>query len=49
MAIERRVSTQDLSWFLDLDANDQIDLNPPYQRRSVWSPKDRRFFFRHDL
>ena len=44
MVIERRVSTQDLSWFLDLDSNDQIDLNPPYQRRSVWSPKDRRFF-----
>ncbi len=44
MVIERRVSTQDLSWFLDLDAHGQIDLNPPYQRRSVWSPKDRRFF-----
>ncbi|MCK5763826.1 MAG: DUF262 domain-containing protein [Clostridiales bacterium] len=44
MAIERRSTTQDLSWFLDLDANGQIDLNPPYQRRSVWSPKDRRFF-----
>ncbi len=44
MAVERRVSTQDVSWFLDLSANDQLDLEPPYQRRSVWSPKDRRFF-----
>jgi len=40
----RRVTTQDISWFLDLHANDQLDLDPPYQRRSVWSPKDRRFF-----
>lgn len=44
MAIERRLSTLDLSWFLDLHANKQLDLDPPYQRRSVWSLKDRRFF-----
>lgn len=44
MAVGRRVTTQDLSWFLDLHLNDQIDLEPPYQRRSVWSLKDRRFF-----
>lgn len=44
MAIERRVSTQDISWFLDLNTNGQLDLDPSYQRRSVWSPKDRRFF-----
>jgi len=44
MLVERRVTTQDISWFLDLYSNDQLDLDPPYQRRSVWSPKDRRFF-----
>jgi len=44
MPIERRLSTLDLSWFLDLYNNKQLDLEPPYQRRSVWSPKDRRFF-----
>jgi len=44
MAVERRVTTQDVSWFLDLYANSQLDLDPSYQRRSVWSPKDRRFF-----
>jgi hypothetical protein len=44
MQVERRVSTQDISWFLDLHFNKQLDLDPPYQRRSVWSPKDRRFF-----
>ncbi|QXE86376.1 DUF262 domain-containing protein [Geomonas nitrogeniifigens] len=42
--MNRRVTTQDISWFLDLNRNDQLDLDPPYQRRSVWTPKDRRFF-----
>lgn len=44
MVIERRVTTQDISWFLDLHTNGQLDLEPSYQRRSIWSPKDRRFF-----
>jgi len=42
--VDRRASTQDISWFLDLDRTKQLDLNPSYQRRSVWSPKDRRYF-----
>lgn len=42
--VNRRVSTQDVSWFIDLYKNKQLDFDPPYQRRSVWSPKDRRFF-----
>jgi hypothetical protein len=33
-----------LRWFLDLYHNDQLNLDPPYQRRSVWTLKDRRFF-----
>lgn len=40
----RNLSTQDISWFLDLHDKGQLNLNPPYQRRSVWSPKDKRFF-----
>jgi hypothetical protein len=44
MEIARRVTTQDISWFLDLYRNEQLDLDPPYQRRSVWTPKDRRYF-----
>jgi len=44
MSVERRVTTQDISWFLDLHANNQLDLDPTYQRRSVWSPRDRRYF-----
>lgn len=42
--MRRQPSTQQITWFLDLERNDQLDLNPPYQRKSVWSPKDRRFF-----
>lgn len=40
----RSLSTQDVSWFLDLNEKGQLDLDPPYQRRSVWSPRDRRYF-----
>lgn len=42
--MKRRPSTQDVSWFLDLYSNKQLDLDPPYQRRSVWTLKDRKFF-----
>jgi hypothetical protein len=31
-------------WFLDLYHYGQLDLAPPYQRRSVWTLNDRRFF-----
>jgi hypothetical protein len=42
--MQRRLTTQDISWLLDLSRNDQLDLDPPYQRRSVWTLKDRQFF-----
>ena len=42
--MDRRVTTQDISWFLDLFNQNQLNLDPAYQRRSVWNPKDRRFF-----
>lgn len=42
--ISRRPGTQDISWFLDQHAVDKLDLDPPYQRRSVWTSKDRRYF-----
>ena len=42
--MQRRPSTQDLTWLLDLHQNKQLDLNPPYQRRSVWTRKDKQFF-----
>ncbi|MFO1078007.1 MAG: DUF262 domain-containing protein [Planctomycetota bacterium] len=42
--MKRHPTTQDISWFLDQHRNKQLDLNPPYQRRSVWTRKDRIFF-----
>ena len=42
--MQRRPSTQDITWLLDLHHNKQLDLNPPYQRRSVWTNKDKQFF-----
>jgi Uncharacterized conserved protein len=42
--MQRRPSTQDISWILDLDRNKQLDLSPPYQRKSVWTKKDQQFF-----
>lgn len=44
MSIKRSSRPQDISWFLDAKANGQLNLEPPYQRKSVWTPKDRRYF-----
>ena len=41
---ERTPSPQTVSWFLDLEDTGRLNLDPPYQRRSVWSPQYRRFF-----
>lgn len=42
--MQRRPTTQGITWLLDLYNNKQLDLNPPYQRRSVWTRKDKQFF-----
>lgn len=42
--VDRVVTTYDVTWILDLHKNGQLDLDPAYQRKSVWTPKDRRFF-----
>ncbi len=44
LGIKRNPTQQDLSWFLDLYAWNQIDLNPPYQRKSIWGRSDKKFF-----
>ena len=44
MAIDRRPTQQDLSWFLDQNTQNKLNLDPPYQRRSVWMSKDKKFF-----
>jgi hypothetical protein len=35
---------KDVNWFLDLYQDGQLNLDPSYQRRSVWTLKDRKFF-----
>ena len=40
----RNISPYDLTWFLDLNDRKRLDLSPSYQRRSVWTMKERRFF-----
>ncbi|MDU9414993.1 DUF262 domain-containing protein [Pseudomonas sp. zfem005] len=42
--MQRRPSTQDITWLLDLHQNNQLNLTPPYQRRSVWTSRDKQFF-----
>ena len=42
--MSRTLTTQDISWFLDLKDKGQLNLDPPYQRRSVWAPRDKRYF-----
>lgn len=42
--LERVVTTYDVTWLLDLHKNGQLNLSPSYQRKSVWTPRDRRFF-----
>ncbi len=44
MSIDRYPNQQDLSWFIDMENQERLDLNPRYQRLSVWKPKDRYFF-----
>jgi hypothetical protein len=42
--VERRPNTQTVQWFLESHASGQLVLDPPFQRRTVWSPAYRRFF-----
>jgi len=44
VAIERQPTQQDASWFLELYRQEKLNLNPSYQRRSVWTRKDKQFF-----
>lgn len=42
--MQRQSRPQDISWFLEAHRNNQLNLAPSYQRKSVWTPKDRRGF-----
>ena len=44
MAFQRNPNQQDLSWFVDMQAQQRLELSPPYQRKSVWTYKDKQFF-----
>jgi hypothetical protein len=41
---DRIPNTQQASWFVDLNSAGRLDLNPRYQRRSIWNREFRRFF-----
>jgi hypothetical protein len=42
--LERRPSPQTIAWFADLYHGRQLDLDPPYQRLSVWNLEYRQYF-----
>lgn len=42
--MQRRAEFRPFSWLHDLWKRDQLDLSPPYQRRSVWPPRFRTEF-----
>lgn len=44
MAFIRNPNQQDLSWFIDMKTQGRLELDPPYQRKSVWTYQDKQFF-----
>ncbi len=42
--MNRLPSVQQITWFIDLRNTGQLNLDPPYQRKSVWTLKDREYF-----
>jgi hypothetical protein len=44
MAEERRQTTWSVAWFWDLYKRELLDLDPPYQRRSVWPQSYKDYF-----
>jgi hypothetical protein len=42
--MDRRPNHQAVAWFLENYTKGQLVLDPPYQRRTVWSPSYRRYF-----
>lgn len=42
--MSRRINFQTVSWFWDLYNRELLDLNPPYQRRSVWNQEYKDYF-----
>jgi len=42
--MDRQPTLQTITWLLNLRKFGQLDLNPPYQRRSVWSLREKQRF-----
>jgi len=42
--MKRESNTQTLAWFYDLFTRELLDLDPPYQRRSVWNKSYKQYF-----
>ena len=42
--MQRRHNFQTVSWFFDISKRGLLDLDPPYQRRSVWNQSFRDYF-----
>ena len=42
--MSRQMNYQSISWFWDLYKRQLLDLNPPYQRRSVWNQEYKDYF-----
>jgi hypothetical protein len=42
--MERRQNVQTVSWLFDLFDRKRIDLDPPYQRKSVWTQQFKNYF-----
>lgn len=42
--MKRFHNVQNIAWFVDLINRKQLILDPPYQRKSVWTPRYKRFF-----
>ena len=40
----RKQNFQTIAWFWDLYQRDRLDLDPPYQRRSVWNQNYKNYF-----
>ncbi len=41
---ERRQTAQTIAWFWDLYRRGLLELDPPYQRRSVWNTSYKQYF-----
>lgn len=44
MTFYRTPNQQDLSWFIDMREQGKLELDPPYQRKSVWTSRDKQEF-----